>query len=166
MNEAEKRTNLITPCGYKKLVDEMNELVKGERPRIVEEVRAAAAQGDRSENAEYQYGKKRLREIDRRVRFLTKRIDSARIIDPREQRDTSIVLFGATVTVKNEDGKLKTYRIVGEDEINTLKQKISWKSPVGRGLLKAKVGDLVEIEVPAGTLELEIVSVKYEAIVD
>lgn len=156
----QKRTNLITPTGYKKLVDELTLLVKSERPQVVEEVHHAAKQGDRSENAEYQYGKKRLREIDKRVRFLTRKIDSARIVDPREQR-SDIVLFGATVTVEKEDGTKKIYQIVGEDEIETLKGKISWKSPLGRGLLNTKAGDFVSIEVPAGIIELLIVDIKY-----
>lgn len=159
--QTEKRNNLITPDGYRKLVEELNQLTKVERPKIVEEVRYAAMQGDRSENAEYQYGKKKLREIERRVRFLTRRVDTAKIIDPRELKG-DIVMFGATVTVENQDGKKKTYKIVGEDEINTIASKISWKSPIARGLLKQKLGDTVEIEVPAGTLELTIVDVKYE----
>lgn len=158
--KSEQGTNLITPLGFKRLVDEFNQLIKIERPRIVDEVHHAAKQGDRSENAEYIYGKKRLREIDRRVRFLTKRIDSARIIHPNEQR-TDIVLFSATVTVENGDGKIKTYQIVGEDEIETALGKISWKSPIGRCLLNTKKGDWVSIEVPAGTLELLIVDIKY-----
>lgn len=163
-NTAPKRNNFITPAGYRKLVDELNELTKKERPRIVEEVSAAARQGDRSENAEYQYGKKRLREIDRRVRFLTRRIDSARIIDPRDQPH-GVVLFGATVTVRNEDDeKVKVYKLVGEDEIDTLRGKISWKSPVARGLFKAKKGDYVDIEVPAGTITLQVLDIKFDTI--
>lgn len=158
--KSEQGTNLITPPGFKRLVDEFNQLIKVERPRIVDEVHHAAKQGDRSENAEYIYGKKRLREIDKRVRFLTKRIESARIIHPSEQR-TDLVLFSATVTVENEDGKQKTYQIVGEDEIETAKGKISWKSPIGRSLLNAKKGDFVSIDVPAGTLALSIVDIKY-----
>ena len=155
-----ERNNLITPSGYKKLVDEIDFLIKKERPRIVEEVQHAVKQGDRSENAEYQYGKKRMREIDRRVRFLNKRLEMARVIDPVQQ-NPDCVRFGATVVVENEDGLQKTYVIVGEDEIDTASRKISWKSPIGKGLLKAKVGDIVEVEVPAGTVDLSIISVCY-----
>lgn len=161
MNEIQ-RTNLITPPGYRKLVDELNQLVKVERPRIVDEVHQAALQGDRSENAEYIYGKKRLREIDRRVRFLTKRIDTARIVDPLEHQRRDIVLFGASVTVQREDGSKKIYQIVGEDEIDTLRSRISWKSPIGRSLLNAKCGDIIEVEVPVGTVELEVLTIEYK----
>jgi transcription elongation factor GreB len=156
-----EKTNLITPAGYEALVSEVNTLVKVERPRIVEEVYHAAKQGDRSENAEYQYGKKRLREIDRRVRFLSKRLEIARIIDPKQQQ-RDCVRFGCKVTTMNHnDGKSKIYTIVGEDEINTSKLFISWLSPVGKGLLKAKIGDFVDIETPAGTLTLEITNIDY-----
>ena len=155
-----ERTNLITPSGYKKLAEEIDFLLKKERPRIVEEVQHAVKQGDRSENAEYQYGKKRLREIDRRVRFLGKRMEQARVINPLEQKP-DCVRFGATVVIENEEGIQKTYVIVGEDEIDTAARKISWKSPIGRSLLKAKTGDFVEVEVPAGILVLTILSIKY-----
>jgi transcription elongation factor GreB len=155
-----EKTNLVTPGGYRKLLDELAFLVKKERPRIVEEIQAAVKQGDRSENAEYQYGKKRLREIDRRVRFLGKRIELARVIVPSQQVN-DCVRFGATVMVEYEDGRNKTFILVGEDEIDTAARKISWKSPIGRGLLKAKIGDWLAIEVPGGVQEFQVTDVRY-----
>ncbi len=160
MNHENERTNLITQVGFEKLVAEVNYLLRDERPRIVDEVHYAALQGDRSENAEYQYGKKRLREIDRRVRFLNKRIEDARIIDPKLQ-NPDCVRFGARVTVESGEGKVKIYTIVGEDEIDTSKLHISWKSPVGKSLLKAKLEDFVEVEAPGGTLILQIKKIEY-----
>ncbi|WP_186645637.1 transcription elongation factor GreB [Fluviispira vulneris] len=148
--------NLITPEGYKKLIDEFTVLSKIERPAVVQEVSAAAKQGDRSENAEYQYGKKRLREIDRRLRFLDKRISLARIVNPQEQVGDKI-LFGATVTLKNIDGKKVIYQIVGEDEANLSMKKVSWISPLGKELLNKKVGEIAVVEAPAGLREYEIV---------
>lgn len=159
--EVKKVPNLITPEGYKKLVDEFNELSKKERPSAVQEVTAAAKQGDRSENAEYQYGKKRLREIDRRLRFLDKRISAARIVNPKEQTGNKI-LFGATVTLENADGKHVVYQIVGEDEANLNLKKISWKSPLGNELLNKQTGEIVVVEVPAGVREFEIIGFKFE----
>jgi transcription elongation factor GreB len=155
-----ERNNLITPEGYRKLKRERDDLVKKERPRIVEEVRQAVLQGDRSENAEYLYGKKRLREIDRRVRFLNKRLDMARVIDPKEQ-NPDCVRFGATVTVADERGTQRVYTIVGEDEIDLAARKISWKSPMGAGLLKAHRGDEIEIETPRGPILLTLVNYYY-----
>lgn len=155
-----KSINLITPAGYKKLVDEFNELSKKERPLVVQEVSAAAKQGDRSENAEYQYGKKRLREIDRRLRFLDKKISSARIIDPKEQKGIKI-LFGATVMLENMDGKKLSYQIVGEDEADLNLKKISWKSPLGNELLNKQKGEFIVIEVPAGIREFKIIDFKF-----
>lgn len=155
-----ERNNLITPAGFKKLKDERDFLVKKDRPKVVEEVRQAVLQGDRSENAEYIYGKKRLREIDRRVRFLNKRMDQARIIDPKEQNPVC-VRFGATVIIEDENGQRRTYTIVGEDEIDLAAKKISWKSPVGAGLLKAKKGDEVEIETPRGPMLLTVIDYHY-----
>jgi transcription elongation factor GreB len=155
-----KSVNLITPLGYKKLIDEFNELSKKERPLVVQEVTAAAKQGDRSENAEYQYGKKRLREIDRRLRFLDKKISSARIIDPKEQKGTKI-LFGATVILENAEGKKVSYQIVGEDETDLNLKKISWKSPLGNELLNKQKGEIIVVEVPAGIREFEIIDFKF-----
>ncbi|MEY4065356.1 MAG: Family ership [Pseudomonadota bacterium] len=155
-----ERNNLITPAGFKKLKDERDALLKKERPRVVEEVRQAVLQGDRSENAEYIYGKKRLREIDRRVRFLNRRLDMARVIDPKEQ-NPDCVRFGATVTVEDEKGQQRTYTIVGEDEIDLAAKKISWKSPMGAGLLKSQRGDEIEIEAPRGPILLTVLDYRY-----
>lgn len=155
-----ERNNLITPEGFKKLKDERDALAKKERPRVVDEVRQAVLQGDRSENAEYLYGKKRLREIDRRVRFLNRRLDMARVIDPKEQ-NPDCVRFGATVTVEDEKGQRRIYTIVGEDEIDLAAKKISWKSPMGAGLLKSHRGDEIEIETPRGPILLTVLDYRY-----
>lgn len=156
-----ERNNLITPQGFEKLKEERDMLLKKERPRVVDEVRQAVLQGDRSENAEYIYGKKRLREIDKRVRFLNKRLDTAKVIEPREQ-NTDCVRFGATVLVEDERGKRNTYIIVGEDEIDLAQKKISWKSPIGSGLMKAQRDDEVEIETPRGTITLIVIDYRYD----
>lgn len=126
------------------------------------EVSAAAAQGDRSENAEYIYGKKRLREIDRRLRFLQKRLDTATIVTPAEQTDRSRVFFGATVSLEDEDGGRSTYQIVGSDEIDASGGRISVESPMGRALLRKAVGDSVEVRRPRGDIELTVVDIRYE----
>jgi transcription elongation factor GreB len=153
--------NYITPAGAKRLADELRRLVETERPRVVQEVADAAAQGDRSENAEYIYGKKRLREIDRRIHFLTKRLDSAVVVRQDEvQKDT--VFFGATVEVEDEDGKRSRYTLVGADEADPKAGRLSWQSPIGRALLRKKLGDSVTVHRPAGEIELEIVSIVYE----
>ena len=152
--------NYITPEGARRLSEELGRLRTVDRPRIVQEVADAAAQGDRSENAEYIYGKRKLREIDRRMHYLTKRLESAVVVDPKEQKGDK-VFFGAAVEVEDEDGKRHTYRIVGEDEIDSKAGRISWKSPVGRALLGKTTGDVVTVRRPAGDTELEIVSVKY-----
>ncbi|TKC98048.1 transcription elongation factor GreB [Polyangium fumosum] len=152
--------NYITPEGARRLSEELGRLRSVDRPRIVQEVADAAAQGDRSENAEYIYGKKKLREIDRRMHYLTKRLESAVVVDPKEQKGDK-VFFGAAIEVEDEDGKRHTYRIVGEDEIDSKTGRISWKSPVGRALLGKAPGDVVTVRRPAGDIEMEIVSVKY-----
>lgn len=150
----------LTPEGAKKLSDELRQLLSVERPKTVQEVADAAAQGDRSENAEYIYGKKRLREIDRRVRFLTKRLESAVVVQPGEQSG-DVVRFGATVEVEDEDGNRKQYLLVGPDESDPAQGRLSFQSPMGRALLKRKVGDVVVVQRPAGEIELEILSVRY-----
>jgi len=150
----------LTPEGAKKLSDELRQLLSVERPKTVQEVADAAAQGDRSENAEYIYGKKRLREIDRRVRFLTKRLESAVVVQPGEQSG-DVVRFGATVEVEDEDGNRKKYLLVGPDESDPAHGRLSFQSPIGRALLKRKVGDVVVVQRPAGEIELEILSVRY-----
>jgi len=158
-----ERKNYITPQGHKVLFDELNELMRVERPEIIKLIQWAASNGDRSENADYLYGKKRLREIDRRVRFLTSRIDASQVIDPSSIKSDK-VQFGATVTVTDDQGMEKTFTIVGVDEVNTAKGHISWQSPIGRGLLGKKDGDEVVIQIPTGETTYEIVSVTYKSI--
>jgi transcription elongation factor GreB len=152
--------NYLTPTGHKQLADELNRLMSVERPKVVREVAEAAAQGDRSENAEYIYGKKRLREIDRRVQFITKRLDSAVVVRP-EELGGDVVRFGAVVEVRDEEGQAKTYTLVGPDEADPAKGKLSYQSPLGQALMKRKVGDVVLVKRPAGEIELEIVSLEY-----
>jgi len=152
--------NYITPEGARKLSEELVRLRTVERPRTVQEVADAAAQGDRSENAEYIYGKKRLREIDRRLRYLAKRLDTAVLVDPREQRGDK-VFFGATVDLEDEKGARSTYVIVGEDETDSAVGRISWRSPVGRALLGKRAGEVVLVRRPAGEVEIEILAVRY-----
>jgi transcription elongation factor GreB len=153
-------TNYITREGAKRLQEELHRLRVEERPRIVREVADAAAQGDRSENAEYIYGKKKLREIDRRIHWLIKRLEKASVIEPRTDRTTRI-FFGAIVEVEDEYGVRATYRIVGEDEIDLDKGNISWRSPLARALLKKEEGDTIVFRRPSGEVELSILSVKY-----
>ena len=151
----------MTPAGARKLQEELGLLAGKERPKIVQEVADAAAQGDRSENAEYIYGKKRLREIDRRIRFLTKRLESAQIVEPASvQHDR--VRFGATVLVEDEDGQQKTYVLVGPDESEPDKGFLSFESPIGRALMKKRVGETAVVRRPAGEVELEIKEIRYE----
>jgi transcription elongation factor GreB len=154
--------NYVTPSGYADLQNELRELISGERPKIVEIVRWAAGNGDRSENGDYIYGKRRLREIDRRVRYLTKRIESAEVVDPKLQKKLVQVFFGATVTYLQEDGIKATVKLVGIDEADLAKGKISWISPVAKALMKAAVGDIVNFKTPAGAQTLEILAIKYE----
>jgi transcription elongation factor GreB len=152
--------NYITPAGAKRLERELDGLVRVERPKVVDEVAQAAAQGDRSENAEYKYGKLRLREIDRRIRFLEKRLAAAVVVEPSEaERDC--VFFGARVLVEDEDGARRRYQIVGEDESEPARGRISWRSPLGRSLLRRKAGERVRVRRPAGDLELVILEISY-----
>lgn len=155
--------NYITMEGAKRLQEELVQLRTKLRPKIVGEVADAAAQGDRSENAEYIYGKKKLREIDRRIHFLTKRLESARVVTPNDRGDADAgrVFFGATVDVEDEDGKTATYQIVGADEIDLARGRISYKSPLGRVLLKRKVDDTVVFRKPNGEVELTILAIRY-----
>ncbi len=155
--------NYITVRGLERLKEELHFLLTVDRPKVVETVAWAASNGDRSENADYQYGKRRLREIDRRVRFLQKRIDLAEVVDPAAQKGDK-VLFGATVTVHDEDGAERVYRIVGVDETDAKSGKVSWISPIGQALLQAREGDAVTLKTPKGEEELEIVKVTYAAI--
>lgn len=151
----------MTPEGLIALRAELDHLWKKERPETVAVVSWAAGNGDRSENGDYIYGKKRLREIDRRVRYLRKRIEDAVVVDPREQPDHSRVFFGAMVTYANARDEEVTIRIVGEDEAESLQGKISWISPVARALMKAGVGDVVTLRTPAGEDELEVLKISY-----
>ena len=155
--------NYITPFGLNELLREQEFLLKMERPKIVKVVTWAASLGDRSENADYIYGKKRLREIDKRLRFLGKRIDNAYIVDPKKNK-SNVIQFGATVKVIDEEGIEKDYIIIGVDEINVDKGLISWKSPIGKSLLGKEVGDLCQVNVPKGAKELEIVGIEYKDI--
>ena len=156
--------NYITRGGAKKLQEELVQLRTKQRPKVVQDVADAAAQGDRSENAEYIYGKKKLREIDRRIHLLTKRLESAHVVDP-EQRPAELrdrIFFGATVEVEDEDGGRARYQIVGADEIDTSRGRISYRSPLGFALLKKREGDTVVLRRPSGEVELTIVSIAYE----
>ncbi len=152
--------NYLTPEGAKKLADELATLTTTERPRIVQEVQDAAAQGDRSENAEYIYGKKRLREIDRRIRFITKRLDGAVVVRPGAV-EFEEVRFGALVELVDENGKESRYRIVGPDEASPSDGRISFQSPLGKSLMKRRVGDTILVQRPAGEIEVEIRAISY-----
>jgi transcription elongation factor GreB len=157
--------NYMTPGGFARLSGELEHLVHKERPELVVTVAWAAGNGDRSENGDYIYGKKRLREIDRRIRYLIKRLDVSEVVDPAAPRDedqTGQVFFGATVTVCNAQGEARTVAIVGVDEIDTARGYISWVSPMARALLKAREGDTVTLRTPGGAEDIDIVTVRYE----
>lgn len=156
--------NYMTPAGYRRLKDEYMHLLDVERPALVQTVAWAASNGDRSENGDYIYGKKRLREIDRRLRFLAKRMESSEVIDPAQRQGCEQVFFGATVTVCHEDGVERTYSIVGIDEANASKGHISWVSPLARVLLKAREDDIIKLPLPNGVEELVVVEVRYQSI--
>ena len=155
--------NYITPHGFKKLSDERDHLLKLERPQICEVIAWAAGNGDRSENADYIYGKKRLREIDSRLRFLNSRLESAEIIDP-EKVNSERVQFGATIEIELETGEVKKYSIVGVDEIDVDRGLISWKSPIGKSLLNKEEGDDLTIDAPKGKIEATILTITYKKI--
>jgi transcription elongation factor GreB len=155
--------NYITPQGYQAIRQELLHLIDVERPEVVRVVHWAALNGDRSENGDYIYGKRRLREIDRRIRFLTKRLDLAQVVDPSVHHGGDQVFFGATVTYQVAGGVQQVVTIVGIDELDPLHGKISWISPVARALTKASVGDTVVLQTPAGVEQLEILSVDYPA---
>ena len=154
--------NCMTPQGFTRLRDELLQLRREERPKVVEIVSWAAGNGDRSENGDYIYGKKRLREIDRRIRFLTKRLEIAEVVDPAQQKNRTRVFFGATVTYANAAGTERTIRILGVDEADIDRGEVSWISPIARALLKAEVGDEVEIKTPSGPELIEVVAISYE----
>ncbi len=165
--------NYITPAGADRLKAELKKLLHEDRPELVKVISWAASNGDRSENGDYIYGKRRLREIDRRIRFLSKRLEAAEIIDPSQQLAQQVaqqegtaqiscrVLFGATVTVLDEEERERTYRIVGQDEIDLSKGWVSWVSPIAKALLNAKKGDVVQLTTPKGIEDLEIIRVTY-----
>jgi transcription elongation factor GreB len=152
--------NYITPAGYRRLKDELVQLLSVERPEVVRTVSWAASNGDRSENGDYIYGKKRLREIDRRIRFLTKRLDIAEVVDPAAREATDQIYFGATVRYSGAGGE-HTVTIVGIDEVDPAHGQVSWISPIARALLKAREGDTVSVHTPAGDEPLEILEVRY-----
>jgi len=154
--------NYITPDGYRKLQDELELLWKVERPELVKTVAWAASNGDRSENGDYIYGKKRLREIDRRVRFLRKRLELAEVVDPVRRGECDQVFFGATVTVCDDTGCRNSYCIVGVDEADAARGHISWVSPLAKALLKLHVGDMAILRTPKGSSELEVLAVSYQ----
>ncbi len=156
--------NYMTPAGHARMKAEFDQLWKLERPKLVETIAWAASNGDRSENGDYIYGKKRLREIDRRLRYLGRRLEHAEIVDPGLREETDQIFFGATVTVLDDQGAEATYAIVGIDEAEPARNRISWVSPMARTLLKAREGDTVTLMTPAGRRELEVLEVRYEAI--
>ena len=153
--------NYITPSGYARIRAELLDLIDNERPKVVDVVHWAASNGDRSENGDYIYGKRRLREIDRRIRFLTKRLEIAEISDSSVHFGGDQVFFGATVTYEEENGLQRTVTILGIDEADNLKQQVSWVSPIARTLLRAQVGDVVRLNSPSGVQNIEIIRVDY-----
>jgi transcription elongation factor GreB len=155
--------NYMTPQGYQRLRAELLQLIDDERPKMVEVVSWAAKNGDRSENGDYLYGKKRLREIDRRIRFLTKRLDIAEVADPSAHHGRDQVFFGATVTYANARGEKRTITIKGIDETDNLHGEVSWISPIARALLKAREGDEVKLQTPGGVETIEVIEVRYPA---
>lgn len=153
--------NYMTPRGYALLKTEFDHLLKVERPQMVETVSWAASNGDRSENGDYIYGKKRLREIDRRLRYLTKRLDDPVVVDPSTQQELEQVFFGATVSVGEADGSEHVYQIVGGDEADPAAGRISWASPLAQALVKARAGDVVRLQSPSGLREINVLEVRY-----
>jgi len=153
--------NYITPDGFRRLQEELKQLQQVERPKIVEIVSWAAGNGDRSENGDYIYGKQRLREIDRRMRFLSKRLEAAETVDPARQAHLDRIFFGATVTYANKAGEERTITIVGVDEVDADSGRVSWISPIARALMKAQEGDIVDLRTPHGIEPIEVVEIKY-----
>jgi transcription elongation factor GreB len=153
--------NYMTPRGHRQMRDELHQLLREERPKVVETVAWAAGNGDRSENADYLYGKRRLREIDRRIRFLTKRLEHAEVVDPRRQTRRDRVFFGATVTYAGARGGEAMVTIVGVDEADLVRGEVSWLSPIARALMKAREGDVVELRAPSGVELIEVLAIRY-----
>ncbi|MCW3476698.1 transcription elongation factor GreB [Limobrevibacterium gyesilva] len=156
--------NYMTPTGHARLRAELHELMRVERPKVVEIVSWAAGNGDRSENGDYIYGKKRLREIDRRARFLGKRLENAEVVDPARQTNRGQVFFGATVTYANERDEERTVTILGVDEADIRRGEVSLHSPIARALLRGRVGDVVKMQTPAGLEEVEILAIRYPGV--
>ncbi|MFZ4478640.1 MAG: transcription elongation factor GreB [Rhodoferax sp.] len=155
--------NYITAAGYARIRTELLDLIDNQRPKVVETVHWAASNGDRSENGDYIYGKKRLREIDRRIRFLTQRLSIAQIVEPALHHGIEQVFFGATVTYAEPDGEERKVSILGIDEVDSSLDQVSWVSPIARTLLKSRVGDLLQLATPAGMVEIEVLRVQYPA---
>jgi transcription elongation factor GreB len=153
--------NYMTPEGHRRMREELQRLLRDERPKVVDIVAWAAGNGDRSENGDYLYGKQKLREIDRRIRFLTKRLEAAEIVDPARQTRRDQVFFGATVTYADKGGAAKTVTIVGIDETDLDRARVSWISPIARALLKAHEGDVVQLRTPSGVELIEVVEIRY-----
>jgi transcription elongation factor GreB len=153
--------NYITPAGFRRMQDELKHLQSTERPKIVDIVAWAAGNGDRSENGDYIYGKQRLREIDRRCRFLLKRLEAAEIVDPARQQNLDRIFFGATVTYADKAGDERTITIVGVDEVDADNGRVSWISPIARALMKAQEGDIVELRTPHGIEKIEVLEISY-----
>jgi len=153
--------NYMTPEGHRRMQDELRQLLRVERPKVVETVAWAAGNGDRSESGDYIYGKRRLREIDRRIRFLSKRLESAEVVDPNQDTNRDQVFFGATVTYANGRGTEMTITIVGIDEADLDRGQVSWLSPIARALMKARQGDIVDLRAPAGVDQIEVLAIRY-----
>jgi transcription elongation factor GreB len=153
--------NYMTPQGHHQLQEELRMLLRVERPKVVDVVAWAAGNGDRSENGDYIYGKRRLREIDRRIRFLSKRLEIAQVVDPAQQKSLDQVFFGATVTYAHERGSERTVTIVGIDEADLDRGQVSWISPIARALMKSREGDILELRTPAGIEHIEVLAVRY-----
>src|SRR5215468_2021740 len=155
--------NYMTAHGHRQMLDGLHRLLRVERPKVVETVAWAAGNGDRSENGDYIYGKHRLREIDRRIRFLSTRLESAEVVDPKQQKKLDQVFFGATVTYADARGNAKTITIVGIDEADLSRGQVSWVSPVARALMKAQEGDIVDVRAPSGVEQIEVLKIHYGA---
>jgi transcription elongation factor GreB len=158
--------NYMTPQGYARLKVELTQLLDTERPELVKVISWAASNGDRSENGDYIYGKKRLREIDRRIHYLNKRLDTAVVVDPAARGETEQIFFGATVTYETSDGEERTISIVGMDEVDPARGRVSWISPIAKALLRRQAGDRVRLATPGGMEDIEVIDVKYEALAD
>jgi transcription elongation factor GreB len=155
--------NYMTPQGHRHMQDELHQLLRVERPKVVETVAWAVGNDDRSENGDYIYGKHRLREVDRRIRFLSMRLESAEVVDPKQQKKLDQVFFGATVTYADRRGDEKTITIVGIDEADLSRGQVSWVSPVARALMKAREGDIVDVRAPSGVEQIEVLEIRYGA---